>query len=77
MRLAETDLPISLIAFEVGLANLANFNRQFRSVRGITPSGYRKSFQHGGGLHETFDPQELLTRPYSLDHQRKHAKKRS
>jgi AraC-like DNA-binding protein len=77
MRLAETDLPISLIAFEVGLANLANFNRQFRSVRGITPSGYRKSFQRGGGLHETFDPQELLTRPYSLDRQRKYAKKRS
>jgi AraC-like DNA-binding protein len=75
MRLAETDLPISLIAFEVGLANLANFNRQFRRVRGITPSGYRRSFQHGGGLHKAFDPQELLTRPYSLDHQRKDAKK--
>jgi AraC-like DNA-binding protein len=77
MRLAETDLPVSLIAFEVGLSNLANFNRQFRRVRGITPSGYRKSFQQRGGLHETFDPQELLTRPYSLDRQRKCAKKRS
>jgi AraC-like DNA-binding protein len=76
MRLAETDLPISMIAFEVGLSNLANFNRQFRRVRGITPSGYRKSFQHGGGPRETFDPQELLTRPYSLDRPRKYAKKR-
>jgi AraC-like DNA-binding protein len=76
MRLAETDIPVSLIAFEVGLSNLANFNRQFRRVRGITPSGYRKSFQQRGGLHETFDPQELLTRPYSLDRQRKCAKKR-
>ncbi len=45
MRLAETDLPISVIAFEVGLANLANFNRQFRRLRGVTPSSYRKSFQ--------------------------------
>jgi AraC-like DNA-binding protein len=44
MRLAEMDLPIGLIAFEVGLSNLANFNRRFRRVRGISPSGYRKSF---------------------------------
>jgi AraC-like DNA-binding protein len=77
MRLAERDLPISMIAFEVGLSNLANFNRQFRRVCGITPSGYRKSLRHGGGLHEAFDPQELLTRTYSLDRQRKYAKNRS
>jgi AraC-like DNA-binding protein len=70
MRLAETDLPVSMIAFEVGLSNLANFNRQFRRVRGITPSSYRKSFQQRGDLHETFG-EELLTRPYSLDRQRK------
>jgi hypothetical protein len=38
MRLAEMDLPIGLIAFEVGLSNLANFNRRFRRVRGISPS---------------------------------------
>jgi AraC-like DNA-binding protein len=71
MRLAETDLPISMIAFEVGLSNLANFNRQFRRVRGITPSGYRKSFQQRGSLAEPFDVQELLARPYSLDRTRK------
>ena len=71
MRLAETDLPISMIAFEVGLSNLANFNRQFRRVRGITPSSYRKSFQQRGDLHETLGSEVLLTRPYSLDRQRK------
>jgi hypothetical protein len=72
MRLAETDLPISMIAFEVGLSNLANFNRQFRRVRGITPSSYRKSFRQQGDLHETSGPDGLFTRPYSLDRQRKH-----
>jgi AraC-like DNA-binding protein len=71
MRLAETDLPISMIAFEVGLSNLANFNRQFRRVRGLTPSSYRKSFRQRGGLQETLGTAELLTRPYSLDRQRK------
>jgi AraC-like DNA-binding protein len=71
MRLAETDLPISMIAFEVGLSNLANFNRQFRRVRGITPSSYRKSFQQRGGLRETFGTEELDIRPYSLDRLRK------
>jgi AraC-like DNA-binding protein len=71
MRLAETDLPISMIAFEVGLSNLANFNRQFRRVRGITPSGYRKSFQQRGDLHETSGTEELLTRPFSLERQQK------
>jgi AraC-like DNA-binding protein len=71
MRLAETDLPISMIAFEVGLPNLANFNRQFRRVRGITPSTYRKSFQQRGDLPETPGTEELLTRPHSLDRRRK------
>jgi AraC-like DNA-binding protein len=72
MRLAETDLPISMIAFEVGLSNLANFNRQFRRVRGITPSSYRKSFRQQGDLHETSRSEDLYTRPHSLDRQRKH-----
>jgi AraC-like DNA-binding protein len=71
MRLAETDLPVSMIAFEVGLANLANFNRQFRRVRGMTPSGYRKSFQQRGDLHEISSVEELSSRPYSLNRQRK------
>jgi AraC-like DNA-binding protein len=67
MRLAETDLPVSMIAYEVGLSNLANFNRQFRRVRGITPSGYRRSFRRRGELGESSGTEELLRRPYSLD----------
>jgi len=71
MRLAETDLPVSMIAFEVGLSNLANFNRQFRRVRRITPSAYRRSFQQRGALQEISGTEGLLTRPYSLDRRQK------
>lgn len=66
MRLAETNLPISMIAFEVGLANLANFNRQFRRVRGMTPSSYRKSFQEMSKGREPVDAEDLLRRSPSL-----------
>src|SRR5580658_2830876 len=71
MRLAETDLPVSMIAFEVGLSNLANFNRQFRRVRRITPSAYGRSFQQRGDLQEISGTEGLLTRPYSLDRRQK------
>lgn len=67
MRLAETNLPISMIAFEVGLANLANFNRQFRRVRGMTPSSYRKSFQEMSKGREPVDAEDLLRRSPSLE----------
>jgi AraC-like DNA-binding protein len=76
MLLVETDRPVSMIAFEVGLPNLANFNRQFRRVRGITPSGYRKSFQQQGNQPEVPGAGELFTRPYSLDRQQKRKGKR-
>ena len=71
MLLVETDRPVSMIAFEVGLPNLANFNRQFRRVRGVTPSGYRKSFQQQGNQPDVPGPAELFIRPYSLDRQQK------
>jgi len=76
MLLVETDRPVSMIAFEVGLPNLSNFNRQFRRVRGITPSGYRKSFQRQGNQHEVPGTGELFIRPYSLDRQQKRKGKR-
>jgi AraC-like DNA-binding protein len=76
MLLVETDRPVSMIAFEVGLPNLANFNRQFRRVRGITPSGYRKSFQRQGNQPEVPGAGELFIRPYSLDRQQKRKGKR-
>jgi AraC-like DNA-binding protein len=36
--------PIASIADEVGYANLANFNRQFRALKQMTPREFRRSF---------------------------------
>jgi AraC-like DNA-binding protein len=43
-RLSGTNQPIQHIAAEVGYASLANFNRQFRRLRGMSPREYRSSF---------------------------------
>lgn len=40
--LLESEKPIAEICFETGFNNLANFNRQFRKLRGDTPSAFRK-----------------------------------
>ncbi|MGC1684119.1 MAG: AraC family transcriptional regulator, partial [Candidatus Acidiferrales bacterium] len=75
MRLVESDATVSMIAYEVGLANLANFNRHFRRVRHMTPTAYRESVkQLGRGLDDPGgnDPQNLSERPKSLDGRRRH-----
>lgn len=41
--LAHSDEPITNICFSVGYNNIANFNRQFFSLKQMTPSDYRKS----------------------------------
>jgi transcriptional regulator GlxA family with amidase domain len=40
--LAETELPVTDIRFEVGYSNVSNFNRTFRLQRGPTPSACRR-----------------------------------
>lgn len=40
--LADSDLSVTDICFEVGYANVSNFNRAFRSAHGLTPSVYRR-----------------------------------
>jgi len=40
--------PIAMIADEVGYDSLANFNRQFKAQRGVTPRQYRQRFRVGG-----------------------------
>ncbi|WP_103175086.1 AraC family transcriptional regulator [Paracoccus sp. SY] len=39
--LVHTDKPVTEICHEVGYINISNFNRAFRTVRGMTPSRYR------------------------------------
>ena len=42
--LVNSERPIAHIADDVGYANLANFNRQFRALKGVTPREFRRSF---------------------------------
>jgi AraC-like DNA-binding protein len=43
--LVNTERPIAHIADEVGYANLANFNRQFRALKRVTPREFRRQFE--------------------------------
>jgi len=42
--LVNSERPIAHIADEVGYINLANFNRQFRALKRVTPREFRRSF---------------------------------
>lgn len=42
--LHDPDIPIQVLAFEVGFNSLASFNRVFREVTGETPSHYRAAW---------------------------------
>lgn len=43
--LSATQRPIAHIAGDVGYDSLANFNRQFRALKGITPREFRRKFE--------------------------------
>ncbi|MBY5956505.1 AraC family transcriptional regulator [Membranicola marinus] len=45
--MSETDKNISEIAYNCGFNNLANFNRQFKKHKGMTPRQYRKKLEAG------------------------------
>lgn len=40
--LAQSNLPVTSICYEVGYSNISNFNRNFLKQRGSTPSVYRR-----------------------------------
>jgi AraC-like DNA-binding protein len=42
--LINTDKPIALIGDQVGYRNLANFNRQFKTLKTLTPRQFRSAF---------------------------------
>jgi transcriptional regulator GlxA family with amidase domain len=68
-QLTDTDWPIAVIATKAGFSNLANFNRQFLSARGMTPSAYRRFFEtHGHAPTEDASTKSnLQTRSPSLE----------
>jgi AraC-like DNA-binding protein len=43
-RLTESDQPIAEIAYASGFGTLANFNRRFRALKGMTPTAFRARF---------------------------------
>lgn len=46
--LSGTDRPIAHVADSVGYSSLANFNRQFKALKGMTPRAYRRNFAPRG-----------------------------
>jgi AraC-like DNA-binding protein len=47
--LMETDRLVTRICYEVGFNNVANFNRRFREIKGMTPSEFRHQAEHRFG----------------------------
>lgn len=47
-HLEVTDRPITDICFDAGFANVANFNRHFLKIKGMTPRQYRESIEIRG-----------------------------
>ncbi len=48
--LMESDLLINHIGYQVGFNNIANFNRRFLDIKGMTPSDYRRQAASRFGL---------------------------
>ncbi|CAB3797775.1 helix-turn-helix domain-containing protein [Paraburkholderia fynbosensis] len=45
--LAHTLTPVSVVAAHSGFPNVANFNRQFKALKHLTPAAYRRQFAAG------------------------------
>jgi len=67
--LADTALPIAVIAARSGFANVANFNRQFKAAKKATPAEYRRMFATASALDNN-DSTHLTERPVSLQKKR-------
>lgn len=51
--LMESDRPITNIGFDVGFNNIANFNRRFLDIKGMTPREYRRQVASRFGIKPT------------------------
>lgn len=49
-QLSDTERSVAEIAYDCGFGNLANFNRRFRAVKGMTPTEFRSGFK-GHWIH--------------------------
>ena len=47
--LMDTDSLVTHICYEVGFNNVANFNRRFLEIKGVTPSEFRREAEHRFG----------------------------
>ncbi|MFL9866081.1 helix-turn-helix domain-containing protein [Paraburkholderia fungorum] len=73
--LTDTSLPVAVIAARSGFANVANFNRQFRTAKQTTPVEYRRLFAAAGAPDE--NTARLTERSPSLQGKQTLAGKRS
>ncbi len=51
--LMETDRLVTHICYEVGFNNVANFNRRFLEIKGLTPTEFRRQTEHRFGSRAT------------------------
>ena len=42
-----SDRPVAHIADQAGYQNLANFHRQFKAMKGVTPRTFRRAYREG------------------------------
>ncbi|MGN6316085.1 helix-turn-helix domain-containing protein [Trinickia sp.] len=57
--LTDSSMPVSVVAARAGFANVANFNRQFKAAKRMTPAEYRRQF--AGARHAEDDMTARLT----------------
>jgi AraC-like DNA-binding protein len=69
--LTDTQAPISVIATRSGFPNVANFNRQFKAAKDMTPVEFRQQFALARRTHEEMSP-KLTERSPSLQRLRRH-----
>lgn len=55
-RLMRTDEPIAKLAAELGYGSAFSFSRAFRTLRGVTPAGYRKRLREQLGCGRDTSP---------------------
>ena len=60
--LMESDMLITHIGYQVGFNNIANFNRRFLDIKGMTPSDYRRQAASRFGLKAQPSPNHHVSR---------------